>query len=277
MHSPECPLAVVHHTFMPAGCNERRHHQERGARNAALTAGHRTARNPRVQDQEPAARAASSDRTAGNRATGDLRRYGGIDPRRHLVVGLRDRGNARRTGAVCRAGGVYPGDPGHAHPVAGAVLRDPFLPPSRNGLYARRRVLRRRTRELRADRGPGRRSGVAHRLHGNGRRPDGGRHRCSRIGVPGPAFLHRPDQRGRRRPYRLRQPAGDTRSRSSLCHPDVLFHLLPGDSDHHRAHPRTNRQPPSVLGSPGGPLPVRSSGQRLADGRHDLCPDALVR
>ncbi len=42
-------------------------------------------------------------------------------------------------------------------------------------------------------------------------------------------------------------------------------------------HPRADWQPSSVLRPPGGPLPLRSSGQRLADGRYDLCPDALVR
>ena len=68
--------------------------------------------------------------------------------------------------------------------VAGAVLRHPLLPGSRDGLHQRRRLVRGCQGQLRPDRRASRRRRFAHRLYGHRRRPDCRRHRRC-VGVPG--------------------------------------------------------------------------------------------
>ena len=153
-------------------------------------------------------------------------------PRRHLLLGLRHRGDAHPAGAARRAWPPSPWCCPMTMAILGVMLlRDPLLPRGRHGLHQGRRLLRGGPGELRPAGRPGRRRGAAHRLRGHRGGADRGGHRRPDHCLPAPsARTTVPITVGRRPAAALRQPARHPGGGQGLRPAHLPVHPQPGTS-----------------------------------------------
>ena len=205
------------------------------------------------------ARAAAGQRAARRAAAVQAARARRAVARRHLLLGVRHRGNPHRAAADRRPGGVHPDPAADAGHLAGDDARGALLPRGRHGLHQAGRLLRGRPGELRPAHRADLRGGAADRLRGHGRGPDRGGHR--RRGVRDPR--HRPVQAGDLRRRRaadvLRQPARHQGGGQGVrrAHLPVLRRGDPDDRG--RPDPRGLRQPAPCTTRPRCTAPTPSA------------------
>ena len=160
-----------------------------------------------VHGEDEAARAAARQRAARRAAAVQAARARRAVARRHLLLGVRHRGNPDRAAADRRPGGVHADPADDAGHPARDDARGALVPRGRHGLHQAGRLVRGGAGELRPAHRAGLRGGAADRLRGHGRGPDRGGHRGGGVRDP----RHRPVQAGDLRRRRaadvLRQPA----------------------------------------------------------------------
>ena len=209
-------------------------------------------------------------------ATGQAHGPGRAVLGRHVVLGLRQRGDAADPGPHRRAGGLLPrhADDGR-HP--GRPGRGDHLLPRRGPLLPEGgRLLRGEPRQLRAERRPDRRRRPAHQLHDHRGRVGGGRRRRHHLGRPALGRYAVPLSIAFVVLLAFGNLRGHPRGRAGLRHPDLLLHR-----QHGRAHRRSAwpRRPPAT--SPGHAEPrdaaPRPRQRRAHPRRLGLLPAAGLR
>ena len=190
-----------------------------------------------------AARSAARQRAARRAAAVQPARARRAVARRHLLVGVRHRGNPHRPAADRRPRGVHPDPAADAGHPAGDDTRGALLPRGRHGLHQAGRLVRRGAGELRPAHRAGLRGGAADRLRGHGRGPDRGGHRRRGVRDPRRRPVQAGDLRRRRAAHVLRQPARHQGGRQGVRGADLPV-LRRGDPDDRgRPDPRGHRQP----------------------------------
>ncbi len=198
----------------------------------------RSARDPRLSDQEQGPGAGPHQRPVGPRAAGQADGAGRVRLGRPFVDGVCDRGDPAHASVLRRRhrlARVQLRRPHHHRPRVRAGHPGVQLPPDHQGLPLGRRRLHRHQGQPRHHPGPGGRGLVAHRLHPHRGRVDLGR--CGRplLGRARAVPVAHGDRPRLHRDHRPRQPAWGQGVGQDLRRPDLPVHHLDVRHDHDRA------------------------------------------